>query len=248
MPTEPALSTLSMASQTSEDIYVSAKIRPNDLTKEGHNESSGVTRPSSPNTCKSTQIEPKLTEKIFSACSGAIVTSCLMTPFDVVKTRLQSQSLNIRPTGPTQASIVKINPSTMSTISQCAPNFFIPPATDGYCFCVQQFASSSQIQKSSTSCVFHGWNVGKPSVMGADGWRHFGRSSFGSSIERTLEGKEVIPKFNGTLDGMMQISRNEGLKSLWRGLSPTLMFGNGNFSARTHKNKNAVFRVTRSQK
>ncbi|PIA18592.1 mitochondrial carrier [Coemansia reversa NRRL 1564] len=41
----------------------------------------------------SVAIEPGLQSKIVSACSGAIVTSLLMTPFDVVKTRQQSQTL-----------------------------------------------------------------------------------------------------------------------------------------------------------
>ncbi|KAJ2457816.1 hypothetical protein GGF42_002446, partial [Coemansia sp. RSA 2424] len=37
--------------------------------------------------------EPGLKSKMISACSGAVITSLLMTPFDVVKTRQQSQTL-----------------------------------------------------------------------------------------------------------------------------------------------------------
>ncbi|KAJ2826360.1 Carrier protein, mitochondrial [Coemansia erecta] len=37
--------------------------------------------------------EPGLQSKIVSACTGAVITSLLMTPFDVVKTRQQSQTL-----------------------------------------------------------------------------------------------------------------------------------------------------------
>lgn len=39
-------------------------------------------------------MEPDLTEKILSACSGSILTSLLVTPLDVVKVRMQSQPLS----------------------------------------------------------------------------------------------------------------------------------------------------------
>jgi solute carrier family 25 protein 39/40 len=37
-----------------------------------------------------------IVEKVLSACCGSIITSLVTTPFDVVKTRIQFQSLNIQ--------------------------------------------------------------------------------------------------------------------------------------------------------
>ncbi|KAJ1673778.1 hypothetical protein EV182_004572, partial [Spiromyces aspiralis] len=76
--------------------------------------------------------EPRLSEKIFSACTGALTTSFLMTPFDVVKTRLQSQSITM-PAVP-QVQTISIKPGgSLSAVPHSVPAICIPPATDGYC-------------------------------------------------------------------------------------------------------------------
>ncbi len=62
-----------------------------------------------------------LTQRMLSACSGSLVTSLLVTPLDVVKTRLQAQPVhgvvNESYTGPTKVAI----PYTQARIQRTRP-------------------------------------------------------------------------------------------------------------------------------
>ncbi|KAI7825950.1 mitochondrial carrier domain-containing protein [Kickxella alabastrina] len=60
------------------------------LTVESKANLATATKPSS-----SEVVEIRLQSKIISACTGAVITSLLMTPFDVVKTRQQSRTLRL---------------------------------------------------------------------------------------------------------------------------------------------------------
>ncbi|KAI9504468.1 mitochondrial carrier domain-containing protein, partial [Coemansia spiralis] len=110
--------------------------------------------------------------RIVSACTGAVITSLLMTPFDVVKTRQQSQTLK---------------------------------------------ALSKTAARALQSCVL---------------WRH----SYASRLwpQELLSAEHTLPstgaasvqagsRINGTIAGMQHIARTEGIATLWRGLSPTLV-------------------------
>lgn len=110
-------------------------------------------------------------QKVFSACIGALVTSVIVTPFDLIKTRLQSQSVD--------ANIMK----------SC---------------CRDIFYSSIHAQNiGRVPCSFH-----SDAVL-----NHF-------CVDYTTDLSKS--RFNGTLEAMIKISRNEGITALWRGLSPTL--------------------------
>ncbi|XP_046390018.1 solute carrier family 25 member 40-like [Ischnura elegans] len=100
-------------------------------------------------------------QQIGASCIGALVTSMIMTPFDVVKIRLQSQQ--------------KANLS-----SKCF--LYCNGLMDHLCTCPENGTASSQSQ----------W------------YRRPGQ-------------------FNGTLDAFAKIAKNEGIASLWSGLSPTLV-------------------------
>lgn len=100
---------------------------------------------------------PKITpiQQMLSSCSGAILTSLLTTPFDVVKVRLQAQQ---------QASLAK-----PCYLLECR-------CLDGVSMCVV-----------------------------------------------TPEGNHIhFPRFRSTLDAFFKIAQLEGIRSWWKGLSPTL--------------------------
>ncbi|KAG5436931.1 hypothetical protein PCANB_001341 [Pneumocystis canis] len=115
--------------------------------------------------------EITMIQKIFSACMGALVTSVVVTPFDLIKTRLQSQTVD--------TNIMK----------SCYRDIF-------YSF-------------------IHSQNIGSlTSTFNTDTVsRHF-----------CMNRNANIPRyqFNGMLETMIRISRDEGFTALWRGLSPTL--------------------------
>lgn len=100
-------------------------------------------------------------QQIGAACTGALLTTLIMTPFDVVKIRLQAQQ--------------KANLSNKCFI-------YCNGLMDHLCPCVNGGVNNS-----------------------ANHW--YRRPS----------------QFNGTLDAFSKICRQEGITSLWSGLSPTLI-------------------------
>ena len=95
-------------------------------------------------------------QQIMSSCTGALLTSLLTTPFDVVRVRLQAQQ---------QTAMIK-----PCYLMDCR-------CLDGVSLC----------------------------YVSPEGYRsHF-------------------PRFNGTVDALWKIARLEGLRSWWKGLSPTLL-------------------------
>ncbi|CAG9765147.1 unnamed protein product [Ceutorhynchus assimilis] len=96
------------------------------------------------------------TQQALASCSGALLTSLIMTPLDVVKIRLQTQQKALN------SCFLYCN-GLMDHICSCQP---MDPRNPWY---------------------------KRPS------------------------------HFNGTIDAFIQISRNEGITSLWSGLSPTLV-------------------------
>ncbi|XP_016995322.2 solute carrier family 25 protein Shawn isoform X2 [Drosophila takahashii] len=116
----------------------------------------------SQNQSKATMTDPRFRirplQQVASACTGAMVTACFMTPLDVIKTRLQAQQQALL----SNKCFLYCN-GLMDHICPCGPDTPNPA-------------------------------VAKPA-----------------------------PRFSGTIDAFIKISRTEGVGSLWSGLSPTLI-------------------------
>lgn len=123
-------------------------------------------------------VEVSPVQKAISAISGAVMTSLIVTPLDVVKTRLQSQPAN---------------------------------AADPICCKESYFDSIAQSQGSRV----------RLQTLGA-GLSDGASISCSPSPNVCVAEETALKRFSGTWEGLVKISRNEGLSSLWRGLSPTL--------------------------
>lgn len=108
-------------------------------------------------------------QRMLSACLGSFITSLVVTPFDVVRIRIQQQEV-------------------MPSAHCCEPT---PLASSG-------LANSAKTFESSAS----------PRVFWVN--KHYCSSA------------EQCPRITSTFQGMVSISKNEGLGTLWRGLSLTL--------------------------
>jgi solute carrier family 25 protein 39/40 len=102
-----------------------------------------------------------VTQQIVASSSGAILTSLMVTPMDVVKIRLQSQ---------------------------------VHPIAAGECFLYSNGLMDHL-------CI----NCGDAKIKAPCEW--YNRPGH----------------FNGTIDAFVKIARNEGIRSLWSGLSPTII-------------------------
>ncbi|KMZ10656.1 solute carrier family 25 member 40 isoform X3 [Drosophila simulans] len=124
--------------------------------------SAAMAAASSQNQSKATMTDPRFRirplQQVASACTGAMVTACFMTPLDVIKTRLQAQQQALL----SNKCFLYCN-GLMDHICPCGPDTPNPAAA-------------------------------KPA-----------------------------PRFSGTIDAFIKISRTEGIGSLWSGLSPTLI-------------------------
>ncbi|KAE8420515.1 mitochondrial carrier domain-containing protein [Aspergillus pseudocaelatus] len=130
-------------------------------------------------------------QKMVSATCGSVLTNLLVTPLDVVRVRLQSQSAikNTSPFTHHTAQTLKNMPPNLGVTACCREVFWIG-------------------QNSQVCMVGPGAGaIGAHSPAIAD-----------CAVE------EVQRKtFTSTLDGLRKIARNEGVWTLWRGLSPTMM-------------------------
>lgn len=121
-----------------------------------------------------------------------LIVEMAVTPLDVVRVRLQSQSTtkNHNPTPYTS--------HTLQTLKNPPPNLGVTAC------CREVF----WIGQNAEICV-----IGPESALGSS-------STMECAVEETQR-----RTFTSTLDGLRKIARNEGLSTLWRGLSPTLMMG-----------------------
>ncbi|KAJ1852578.1 Carrier protein, mitochondrial [Coemansia sp. RSA 1722] len=198
--------------------------------------------------------ESALQSKILSACTGAVITSLLMTPFDVVKTRQQSRTLvraealvpAVREWRAARAgSRAIVDPLTISCL--CDPTagssnhskVSVPRTTASLCLCVDAgkgsgFFTSTQ----NTNRIGETWRrvydevvsvprslienrrsrIAAPSPSSASSSLMSSQSALSSAA--AAEGGAQI---SGTVAGMRYIARTEGVRTLWRGLSPTLV-------------------------
>ncbi|KAG0231241.1 hypothetical protein BGW42_000343 [Actinomortierella wolfii] len=215
-----------------------------------------ATMPQQPQQPTPASIEPSAAQRMISACAGSLVTSLLVTPLDVVKTRLQSQTVVATPTCAKPFSFSS-NASAYEKLCQCCREvFFAAPEALGSAGVRQNnnmtnllsasssiSASISQRIRPSMSIINHK----KPtSTALSDGC---GPSISQVHQEGTVVGMKASQAqqqrleriaahcienghahrhaqeryFHGTWDGVKKIVKYEGVSSLWRGLSPTLI-------------------------
>lgn len=135
-------------------------------------------------------------QKSISAISGAILTSLIVTPLDVVRVRLQSQQPAAPiPSSPLNGARPRLGYSTMG-----------PENKMGVTTCCREvfFSRSWNANGTAVQCDYPPY---QSSIMqnGACAAEETGKRSF-----------------QGTWEGLVKIARYEGITSLWRGLSPTL--------------------------
>lgn len=153
-------------------------------------------------------MEISASQKMLSAVSGSLLTSllgkfqypslhpeadnsCQVTPLDVVRVRLQSQSSHAPPRPSNFPTSFSNLPPNLGVTACCREVFWVNNASP-YCM-VSTSSAVTTLSDTSTSA--------------AD-----------CAVDETRR-----KNFTSTVDGLRKIARNEGLTSLWRGLSPTLV-------------------------
>lgn len=137
-------------------------------------------------------------QKMLSAVSGSLLTSLLVTPLDVVRVRLQSQS---------QTSNLPI--------SKPSSNFSNLPPNIGVTACCREVF---WVNNTSPFCI-----AANPSPTATLATLNPSLSSTASPAADCAVDETRRKNFTSTLDGLRKIARHEGSTSLWRGLSPTLV-------------------------
>lgn len=151
-------------------------------------------------TDRSGDLEPEVDisagQKMLSAVSGSLLTSLLVTPLDVVRVRLQSQ--------PSASSLPRPAPSSIPSFTNLPPNLGVTAC------CREVF----WVNNTSPVCLAAGPTLTTPvdSIPSST-----------SSVANCAVDETRRKTYTSTLDGLRKIARNEGLSSLWRGLSPTLV-------------------------
>ncbi|KAJ2158814.1 Carrier protein, mitochondrial [Coemansia sp. RSA 552] len=185
--------------------------------------------------------EPGLQSKIVSACSGAVATSLLMTPFDVVKTRQQSQTL-VR-ADPLLPAVREWKTHRMPRNARVRESAALYGCDTG-----KLAGSAGSLRTSVSLCVCTDQRLardraffggGDRAVKGgnvAETWRRLYQELIATPYAQHQQstwqklvstGDTVVPergrRITGTLAGMRHIAQTEGVGRLWRGLTPTLV-------------------------
>ncbi|TPX09284.1 uncharacterized protein E0L32_009476 [Thyridium curvatum] len=142
-------------------------------------------------------VEITAVQKMLSATTGSFLTGFLMTPLDVVRVRWQAQGVR-----QTATDFQKL-PADLQKIAASAPSF--RPANLGVTECCRE--------------VFFMNNTAEVCIAGTRlGGIHAPVGGIDCAVEQTQQ-----RTYSSTLDGLRKIARNEGVTTLWRGLSPTLL-------------------------
>ncbi|CBX98052.1 hypothetical protein IAQ61_010155 [Plenodomus lingam] len=145
-------------------------------------------------TARAGTAEVTLGQKMLSAVSGSILTSLLVTPLDVVRVRLQSQEM-------VAASQPSLNSRALHGASLV--QFRDMPPNMGISACCRE--------------VF--WMNNKaPFCVAGPTLAPINPADVACAVEQVQ--RRTI---NSTWDGLRKIAQNEGPRTLWRGLSPTLV-------------------------
>ncbi|KAL8736670.1 MAG: hypothetical protein Q9166_000036 [cf. Caloplaca sp. 2 TL-2023] len=136
-------------------------------------------------------------QKMLSAVSGSLLTSLLVTPLDVVRVRLQSQ--------PNTSSLPRPSSSSIPSFSNLPPNLGVTAC------CREVF----WVNNTSPICLASGptMTTSVDSITASTS-----TAAADCAVDETRR-----KTYTSTLDGLRKIARNEGLSSLWRGLSPTIV-------------------------
>ncbi|UZJ51415.1 hypothetical protein CBS101457_000735 [Exobasidium rhododendri] len=171
------------------------------------------------------------TNKAIAAISGAAVTSLMMTPFDVIKTRLQTQGSHEPLFQPSSSSPPGATCCQPLTIAE--KNGYLcqhDPRVD-----IKAMSPTSNSNLDRTSQL----KEAESNHMSSNRSRiirlspHLSSSSGSSTITcdfpdrdvaaRELESVRNSSRVAGLWDGVVKVGRNEGMRGLWRGLTPTLL-------------------------
>ncbi|AEO53896.1 hypothetical protein MYCTH_2136821 [Thermothelomyces thermophilus ATCC 42464] len=144
-------------------------------------------------------------QKMLSATSGSLLTGLLATPLDVVRVRWQSQSLS----QPPAIDFTKL--AFPTTLSRGGTTAFRPADLGVTACCREVFFTTN----TSEVCVL-GPRLPSSSLAGLQAPAP---APVTCAVEETQQ-----RTFTSTFDGLRKIARNEGITTLWRGLSPTLLF------------------------
>ncbi|KAH6650260.1 mitochondrial carrier domain-containing protein [Chaetomium tenue] len=148
-------------------------------------------------------VEITAVQKMLSATSGSLLTGLLATPLDVVRVRWQSQGVTqpaidftklALPTAATPGGAA-FRPADLG-VTACCREVFFTNNTSEVCL-----AGPRTLPQNSTPIT----NPGAASTIAC-------------AVEETQQ-----RTFTSTFDGLRKIARNEGVTTLWRGLSPTLV-------------------------
>ncbi|KAG6003036.1 hypothetical protein E4U21_002424 [Claviceps maximensis] len=150
-------------------------------------------------------------QKMISAMSGSLFTSLLVTPLDVVRVRLQSQ---ITPISAVDFSKLALRTSSLTPaqtaeigVTACCREVFFQGNVPELCIAVPRGGGGLNVQLNAPATCSSTSLPPSPAAAAADCAVH-------EAQQKT---------FNSTLDGLRKIARNEGVTTLWRGLSPTLL-------------------------
>ncbi|KAJ5745267.1 hypothetical protein N7520_010449 [Penicillium odoratum] len=146
-----------------------------------------------PTSAHTTNHDISIGQRMTSASAGNILTGLLVTPLDVVRVRLQSQS-----------QVTSASQFTTHT-TRSLKNL---PANIGITSCCREVF---WVGDNAQMCMLgpQAGAIGNPAHPALD-----------CAVEETQR-----RTFTSTLDGLRKIARNEGVSTLWRGLSATLMMG-----------------------
>ncbi|KAI5838388.1 mitochondrial carrier domain-containing protein [Morchella snyderi] len=144
------------------------------------------------------EVEITAAQKMLAACSGSLLTSLLVTPLDVVRVRLQSQHHTPAHRSSTLLrSKIPLTPLTFTSTTAA-----LPPHLGVTACCREVF----WLTPTPTACL-----AAAPSLTSCQ--------LTATSIPTAVANHRI----NGTFEGLVKIAKHEGLPSLWRGLSPTLL-------------------------
>ncbi|KIW00929.1 uncharacterized protein PV09_07670 [Verruconis gallopava] len=142
-------------------------------------------------------VEPSMMQKMLSATSGSILTSLLVTPLDVVRVRLQSQS----------------HPQLSPALSRSPPTFINLPPNLGISTCCREVF---WMNNNASFCIASAPSMSVITTTASTKQRP-------SNLINCAAEEAQARRFTSTWDGLKKIARNEGVTTLWRGLSPTLV-------------------------
>ena len=186
------------------------------------------------------ELEPTGSIRMISATVGALITSFVVTPFDVVKTRLQAQLHLLTPSNSgfqSQQSAVATHSSPFASApsSSAASLLSHPQAQSSSLRPLAVSASAVRTPHQSTRAMLDSCTHTPLQTGLMDIWAHRGVIQPPRHASVALSRSFAVPPppataaaaetmhFTGTLDALTKLVRYEGIGSLWRGLSPQLL-------------------------